>query len=66
MSFAGAAASDTALFARFHRAMLDRGVMIPPSQFEAWFVSAAHDEATIDATAQAAHEALRQAAEAAL
>ncbi len=63
-SFSGAAASDTALFGRFHRALLDRGVMVPPSQFEAWFVSAAHDEATIDATAHAAHEALREAAEA--
>jgi glutamate-1-semialdehyde 2,1-aminomutase len=63
-SFAGAAASDTALFGRFHRALLDRGVMVPPSQFEAWFVSAAHDESTIDATAHAAHEALREAVEA--
>ena len=53
-----AAASDTALFARFHRAMLDRGVMLPPSQFEAWFVSLAHDEATIDRAVAAARDAL--------
>ncbi len=64
VSFAGAAASDTTLFGRFHRALLNRGVMVPPSQFEAWFVSAAHNEATIDATAHAAHEALREAVEA--
>ena len=53
-----AAASDTARFARFHRAMLDRGVMLPPSQFEAWFVSLAHDEATIDRAVAAARDAL--------
>ena len=63
-SFAGAAASDTALFGRFHRALLNRGVMVPPSQFEAWFVSAAHDEETLDLTAHAVHEALREAVEA--
>ena len=56
--YAEAAASDTARFARFHRAMLDRGVLLPPSQFEAWFVSLAHDEATIDRTAAAARDAL--------
>ena len=54
--------SDTAMFGRFHRAMLERGVMLPPSQFETWFVSAAHNETEIDATVRAAHEALRQAA----
>ena len=54
--------SDTAMFARFHAAMLERGIMLPPSQFETWFVSAAHSEAEIDATVVAAHEALRAAA----
>ena len=43
--FAGAAACDTEAHARFCRAMLERGVYPPPSQFEAWFVSLAHDEA---------------------
>jgi glutamate-1-semialdehyde 2,1-aminomutase len=56
--FAAASACDTEAHARFCRAMLDRGVYPPPSQFEAWFVSLAHDEATIDRTLEAAAEAL--------
>jgi glutamate-1-semialdehyde 2,1-aminomutase len=63
-SFAEAKESDTALFGRFHRGMLERGIMLPPSQFEAWFVSAAHTETAIDATVNAAHDALREAVEA--
>jgi len=38
--------------------MLDAGVHLPPSQFEAWFVSLAHDEAAIDRTLEAAAGAL--------
>ncbi|MGM0578010.1 MAG: glutamate-1-semialdehyde 2,1-aminomutase [Myxococcota bacterium] len=45
-------------FATFWRAMRDRGMMLPPSQFEAWFISAAHDEATIDRAIGAARESL--------
>lgn len=60
--YATARESDSARFARFHRAMLERGVMLPPSQFETWFVSAAHSEAEIDSAAAAAHEALREVA----
>jgi glutamate-1-semialdehyde 2,1-aminomutase len=60
--YAEARESDTAMFGRFHRAMLERGVMLPPSQFETWFVSAAHTETEIDATVRAAHEAMREAA----
>jgi glutamate-1-semialdehyde 2,1-aminomutase len=56
--FAGAAACDLDAHARFCRALLDRGVYPPPSQFEAWFVSLAHDETTIDLTLEAAAEAL--------
>ena len=41
--------------------MLDRGIYPPPSQFEAWFVSLAHDEATIDRTLEAAAESLDEA-----
>jgi glutamate-1-semialdehyde 2,1-aminomutase len=52
-----AAKSDTAVFGRFHRAMLDRGVWLPPSQFEAAFLSAAHGEEEIEATISAAREA---------
>ncbi len=49
--------ADTARFARFHAAMLERGVYLPPSQFEAWFVSSAHGDAEIDATIAAAADA---------
>jgi glutamate-1-semialdehyde 2,1-aminomutase len=53
-NFAEAKASDTAAFGRFFHAMLDAGVLLAPSQFEAWFVSAAHDDDVIDATLEAA------------
>ncbi len=49
--------SDTALFGRFHAAMLSHGVFLPPSQFEACFVSAAHTAEIIDATLEAAEAA---------
>lgn len=48
--------SDTARFSRFHAAMLKRGIYLPPSQFEAWFVSNAHTFKDIDATVEAARE----------
>ena len=51
--------SDTARFAKFFWAMMDRGVYLPCSQFEAAFVSAAHSEAQIDQTIAAAREALK-------
>jgi glutamate-1-semialdehyde 2,1-aminomutase len=57
--YAEARESDTASFAAFHRGMLERGILLPPSQFETWFVSAAHSEADVDATVNAAHEVLR-------
>ncbi len=50
--------SDRTAFAAFHRAMLDRGIYLPPSQFEAWFVSTAHTPADIELTQQAATAAL--------
>jgi glutamate-1-semialdehyde 2,1-aminomutase len=59
--FAGATAADTAAHARFCRAMLERGVYPPPSQFEAWFVSLAHDEEAIDRTLAAAGESIDEA-----
>jgi glutamate-1-semialdehyde 2,1-aminomutase len=49
--------ADTERFARFHGAMLERGVYLPPSQFETWFLSSAHGEEEIDATVAAAREA---------
>jgi glutamate-1-semialdehyde 2,1-aminomutase len=61
VDFATASACDTAAHARFCRAMLKRGVYPPPSQFEAWFVSLAHDEEAIDRTVEAAGESLREA-----
>ena len=51
--------SDTERFGRFFRAMLTRGILIPPSQFEAWFISAAHEPADIARTVEAAAEAFR-------
>jgi glutamate-1-semialdehyde 2,1-aminomutase len=59
--FDGARACDTEAHARFCRAMLDRGIYPPPSQFEAWFVSLAHDEATVDRTLEASAESLEKA-----
>ena len=56
-NYARAARSDTQAFGRFHRAMLDRGVWLPPSQFEAAFMSYAHTDADIDATVAAARTA---------
>ena len=50
--------ADTQVFAAFHRAMLDRGIYLAPSQFETGFVSTAHGDAEIDATIAAAEESL--------
>lgn len=50
--------SNTDSFARFHSMMLERGVYLPCSQYEAWFVSNAHTFEQIDATIAAANEAL--------
>ena len=55
--YAQAAESDTAAFGRFHRAMLDAGVWLPPSQFEAAFLGTAHGEDEVAATIAAARGA---------
>jgi glutamate-1-semialdehyde 2,1-aminomutase len=60
--YASAKASDTKRFGRFFHAMLERGFYLPPAQFEAAFVSLAHGESDIDATAAAAAEAFRRSA----
>ena len=52
--FASAARSDTAAFGRFHRGMMEAGVWLPPSQFEAAFVSAAHGEREVEMLVEAA------------
>jgi glutamate-1-semialdehyde 2,1-aminomutase len=61
--FAAASACDLDAYGRFARALLDRGVYPPASQFEAWFVSLAHDEAAIERTVEAAAEAFDEAFE---
>ena len=59
--FAAANACDLDAHARFCRAMLERGIYPPPAQFEAWFVSLAHDNASIERTLAAAEESLEEA-----
>jgi len=56
--FDSVSACDHERFGRFHQGMLERGVYLPPSGYEAWFVSAAHTEADIDMALKAAAEAL--------
>jgi glutamate-1-semialdehyde 2,1-aminomutase len=58
VDYAAARASDTAAYARFFNAMLERGIYLAPAQYEAVFLSTAHDDAAIDATLRAAEEAL--------
>ena len=56
--FATAATSDTEAFGRFHRRMLEAGVWLPPSQYEAAFVSTAHGDAEVEMLLEAARAAL--------
>ncbi len=56
---AEALASDRDAYGRFFRAMLDEGVLLPPSQFEAWFLGVAHSDPDLDATVTAARKAFR-------
>lgn len=58
-NFEAAAKSDTDKFARFHRAMLEQGVYLAPSQYEAGFTSLAHTEEDIDFTINAAKEVFK-------
>lgn len=58
-NFADAQACDHDLFAKFFHAMLDRGIWLPPSGYEAMFVSAAHDEDVIARVLDAARESFR-------
>jgi glutamate-1-semialdehyde 2,1-aminomutase len=53
-----ARAADTNAYARFFTGMLERGVFLPPSQFEAAFISLAHSEDDINATIRAAEQTL--------
>jgi glutamate-1-semialdehyde 2,1-aminomutase len=58
--FATAATSDTEAFGRFHRRMLEAGVWLPPSQYEAAFVSAAHGHAEVERVLESARKALAE------
>ena len=58
-TYAQAMACDSAAFNRFFHAMLERGVYLAPSAFEAGFVSSAHDDAAIAETLRAAEAAFR-------
>lgn len=55
--------ADTSRFAQFFHAMLRQGVLLPPSQFEAWMVSAAHSREVLDRTVEAAHMAFTELAQ---
>eukprot|EP00669_Euglena_mutabilis_P001663 TRINITY_DN1219_c0_g1_i6.p1 TRINITY_DN1219_c0_g1~~TRINITY_DN1219_c0_g1_i6.p1 ORF type:complete len:573 (-),score=91.57 TRINITY_DN1219_c0_g1_i6:277-1965(-) len=59
-NYADATKSDTKKFAKWHRMMLERGVYLAPSQFEAGFTSLAHTEADIDRTIAIAREVMKQ------
>jgi glutamate-1-semialdehyde 2,1-aminomutase len=60
-SYEDAVQSDTDRFGRYFRAMLEQNVYLPPSQFEAMFLSLAHDEEHVEALGRAAARALRAA-----
>jgi glutamate-1-semialdehyde 2,1-aminomutase len=63
--YAAASTQDTAVFRAFFHAMLDRGVYLPPSAYETWFCSAAHDDRAVEHVLAALPEAARAAAGAA-
>jgi len=59
--FSSAKRSDTARYAAFFHRMLERGIFLPPAQFEAWFVSTAHSDADLKRTARAVGASLAEA-----
>ncbi|HEY0537346.1 MAG TPA: glutamate-1-semialdehyde 2,1-aminomutase [Actinoallomurus sp.] len=61
--YTGAQRQDTRRYAAFFHAALDHGVYLPPSAYEAWFLSASHDDAALDRIAEAMPHAARAAAE---
>ena len=58
--FQSALSADTGRYAAFHREMLARGIYLPPSQFEAWMLSAAHTPRDVQLTLRAARAALQE------
>ena len=65
MNYDDATAADTAAYGRFFQAMLAQNIYLPPSQFEAWFLSGAHSTSDVDGTIDAARKAFKAAAPAA-
>jgi glutamate-1-semialdehyde 2,1-aminomutase len=63
VDYAGARRQETFRYTAFFHAMLARGVYLPPSAFEAWFLSAAHDDAALERVADALPHAARAAAQ---
>jgi len=63
--YATAATQSTAAYGAFFHSMLDSGVYLPPSAFEGWFLSAAHDDAALDRVVSALPGAAAAAAAAA-
>jgi glutamate-1-semialdehyde 2,1-aminomutase len=57
--FTSAITSDAAAFGVFFNAMLERGIYLPPSQFEAWFLSGAHTSRDLEKTLEAARRAMK-------
>ena len=60
--FTDASRTDAAAYAAFFHAMLDRGVYLPPSAYEAWFLSSAHDDRAVQTVLDALPDAARAAA----
>jgi glutamate-1-semialdehyde 2,1-aminomutase len=60
--YQSAVSANADQYARFFRGMLARGIYPPPSQFEAWFLSAAHTQKDVDQTIKAAQKAMREVA----
>ncbi len=58
--FASALTANTERYGQFHREMLARGIYLPPSQFEAWFLSAAHTQRDVEKTVRAARESFKR------
>ena len=58
-TYGDATSSSTDQYAKFFRGMLERGIYPPPSQFEAWFLSAAHTSKDVDKTIAAARESMK-------
>ena len=62
--YTSALASNTSAYATFFRGMLNRGIYPPPSQFEAWFLSAAHTDRDVKKTIEATKGAMKEVARA--